>query len=263
MMPFFKFLGIAILVVVQLIFCAIAVAHLLWGLIQTSGHIRAVGWRTFTGMSGMLRVQLRRPGGKTTIFFLPLTILAIACALIVWSINEKSIWVIPLALSFMIIFIAVMVKTLTRPYALFLASSSDDHVWLQKAIKKSLTPLRTVSLLEARDDTEGGPVDVAIGADILRTRVGEDWHASVHELAILSDLVIMDLRYLNDNIRHEVGYTLQLSMVGKTIFICDEDGSCPALTGSHVSTADLRGRIFKVAQLPDEMLRRNPFFHVN
>jgi hypothetical protein len=251
-------LQVVVLVIVSAFFCLLALIHLSWAAIQTTAHLRAVGWRSLSGIVIMLRVQLRRPAGIVGVLS-PLASLAIASGLVAWSLKARTLAAVPLALALFILFAAMTIKTLIRPYAVFLSSSSDDSAALQKEIKTCLTPLRVVSLLEARSDSEGGPVDVAIGADILRTKPGQDWRASVHDLAVLSDLIIMDLRHPSENIAHEAEYVLQPGLAKKTLFICNDDGSCPALTATQAAES-IADRAFRVDQLKSEMLKRNPLF---
>jgi hypothetical protein len=122
---------------------------------------------------------------------------------------------------------------LLPPVAIVLASSSDESGRLVELASRCLFPYRAIALLDAN---EIGWSTFFTKEDNLRTIEYANWRESVHRLAAMSRLVIVDARKATGPVCEEVRFMLHPSRLPKALFVTHENGSAPAIDAVGINS---------------------------
>ncbi len=122
----------------------------------------------------------------------------------------------------------IHVRTTTPPMALILGTSTHSSITRQRAVKRRVSPLRVVSLLEV-----DMPWDSSLGnemaLDCFRTRNEDDWWLVITQLMEFAPILAIDAAAETAGVLREGRHILDADFTRKCLFLTPLDGSAPIL----------------------------------
>lgn len=120
------------------------------------------------------------------------------------------------------------VRTTTAPVVLVLGTSTHSSIRRQRAIKRRLSPLRVVSLLDV-----DVPWDTSLAnettLDWFRTTNEDDWWLVVTGLMEIAPILVIDAAAETAGVLRECRHILGADLWRKCLFLTPPDGSAPVL----------------------------------
>lgn len=254
--PFFVSVILSIPVVL------ISIVHVSFGLRQSVAHVLILGVpspRAIRTMWQVLRSVTRGPFLLKNVSVL----LVVGVALSVLPRIGQPVMRRVIGISLVATAAAMLWKALIPPAILFLSASVAASASIQTGLKKRVWPLRVVSMIWATTDDKGGNKTVVLGPDMLRTRDGTDWRATVLLLMSAAHLIVVDARSTSDGLIQEINLILDNDLENKTAFIVAR-GEIPAIDqGFNWNPMDERHHPWLteetlIAQLPRLLSRQTP-----
>lgn len=120
------------------------------------------------------------------------------------------------------------VRTTTPPAVLILGTSTHSSIRRQRAIKRKVSPLRVVSLLDT-----GVPWDESLAnemaLDCFRTTNLEDWWLVITQLMEIAPILAIDAAAETSGVLREGRHIFGAGLTHKCLFLTPEDGSASVL----------------------------------
>ena len=120
------------------------------------------------------------------------------------------------------------VRTTTMPVALILGTSTHSSIRRQRAIKRRLSPLRVVSLLDV-DVPWDTSLANEVSLDCFRTTNEKDWWVVITRLMEITPVLAIDAAAETAGVLREGQYILGADLWRKCLFLTPPDGSAPIL----------------------------------
>jgi len=120
------------------------------------------------------------------------------------------------------------IRTTTAPVALILGTSTQSSIRRQRAIKRRLSPLRVVSLLNV-DVPWDKPLAIEMSLDCFRTTNEDDWWLVVTRLMEIAPVLAIDAVAETSGVLREGRHILGTNLWQKCLFLTSPDGSAPVL----------------------------------
>jgi hypothetical protein len=126
------------------------------------------------------------------------------------------------------------VRITTPPAVLFLSSSTQRSLAIQRFIKRCISPMRVVALLDL-DTPASDELRSELGLDCLRTPTVTDWREVV--MFVLNGpvpIVVVDASVGTAGVHEEIQQLVGTNQLYRTIFLAD-DGRVDSVPGLHLS----------------------------
>ena len=114
------------------------------------------------------------------------------------------------------------VRTATPPFVLFLSTSDAMSVEQHHRLKRSISPLRVVSLLDIGISTDADTAG-SLNLDCLRTEEDEDWWMVIVLLIELTPVVVINADAESPRVIREATHLVSEDITYKTIFHSNRD----------------------------------------
>ena len=194
-------------------------------------------WRTYAllgGIDGALirqMLHLCRFTGNLRILAAPFALIGFIVCALAFGLP------VPLGVIAMMTSVALVpVFRLTLPPAvLFLAGSSERANALLFRLHFAAAPLRVVALL---DPQRMGAVGQMLRLDLMRTASESTWKSMVHRLIDIAPVYVVDTVHRTAPIRYEAFLMLAPERAGRTVFLSDDEGSCPSLLAEGLNPSE-------------------------
>ncbi|OUL97140.1 hypothetical protein [Paraburkholderia hospita] len=141
---------------------------------------------------------------------------------------------VPLFFYFLSVALVIFLRIILPPAAIYLASSTDDRLKLLFALQMRAF-VGVTGLLDLSESLDGdvqsslkNPIFLMMLYDS-RTREDSDWTEVVEQMMDIVPLIFLDTRDTTPGVLCEVKKIFERDITAKTGFICDEQGTCPAL----------------------------------
>jgi hypothetical protein len=122
------------------------------------------------------------------------------------------------------------IRTTTAPAVLLLGTSTPTSIARQRDVKRRISPLRVVSLLDVDAPRAWDPALASeMGLDCFRTANDDDWWPVIVRLLEITPVIAIDSAAQTAGVLREVAYILRSGVRRKCIFLTPPDGSAPAL----------------------------------
>lgn len=120
------------------------------------------------------------------------------------------------------------VRTVTPPVVLLLGTSTVTAIKRQRDIKRYVSPLRVVSLLDI--DVPWDPsLTHEMSLDCFRTTNEDDWWSVIAHLMEISPVIAIDAAAETEGVMREGMHILSTDLVRKCLFLTPPDGFAPIL----------------------------------
>lgn len=120
------------------------------------------------------------------------------------------------------------VRTTTAPVVLVMGTSTHSSIRRQRVIKRRLSPLRVVSLLDVNV-----PWDTSLAnemtLDCFRTTNEDDWWLVITGLMEIAPILVIDAAAETTGVLREARHILGAELWRKSLFLTPPDGSAPVL----------------------------------
>jgi hypothetical protein len=120
------------------------------------------------------------------------------------------------------------VRTTTPPVVLILGTSTHSSIRRQRAIKRKVSPLRVVSLLDA-DVPWDENLKNEMALDCFRTTNQDDWWLVITQLMEVAPILAIDAAADTSGVLREGRHIFGAGLTHKCLFLTPEDGSAPIL----------------------------------
>lgn len=122
------------------------------------------------------------------------------------------------------------VRTTTVPAALLLGTSTSTSIRRQREVKRHLSPLRVVSLLDTDVPWDPGFAS-EMALDCFRTTNEDDWWPVVTGLMDIAPVIAIDAAAETAGVLREAEHILNTEVGRRCLFLTPPDGSAPILDG--------------------------------
>jgi hypothetical protein len=204
------------------------------------GPLSAEARRTLRNLLDISRQGNRLCEARVMLLYAGLSVLAVALAASQWL--GLVIAAAPLVLIWW-----MDVRTMTAPAVLLLGTSTHSNIKRQRDVKRQLSPLRVVSLLDVDVPWDHALAD-EMTLDCFRTTNEDDWLPVVTRLMDIAPVIAIDTGIVTAGLlregRHILGST---ELVRKCLFLTPPDGSAPLLD-RLLPSARLERRELRVAR---------------
>jgi len=139
------------------------------------------------------------------------------------------------------------VRTTTVPVVLVLGTSTHSSIRRQRAIKRRLSPLRVVSLLDV-DVPWDTSLASEVSLDCFRTTNEDDWWLVITGLMEIAPIIVIDAAAETTGVLREGRHILGAELWRKCLFLTPPDGFAPVLD-----------RLFPVPGVERQHLRLVPY----
>lgn len=120
------------------------------------------------------------------------------------------------------------VRTTTAPVVLILGTSTHSSIRRQRTIKRKLSPLRVVSLLDV-DVPWDTSLSNEMSLDCFRTTNEDDWWLVITKLMKIAPILAIDAAAETAGVLREGRHILGADLWRKCLFLTPPDGSAPVL----------------------------------
>jgi hypothetical protein len=120
------------------------------------------------------------------------------------------------------------IRTTTAPAALLLGTSTHTSIRRQRDVKRRLSPLRVVSLLDIAVPRDPGLAS-EMALDCFRTTDEDDWWLVITRLMKMVPVIAIDTAAETTGVLREGTHILGTELVRKCLFLTPPDGSTPIL----------------------------------
>ena len=128
-----------------------------------------------------------------------------------------------------------LLRVTLPPGILFLAGSGQRATGLLSRLHRSAVSLRVVAGLDYR---WMGPFGGMIRLDITRATNDSAWRSVVSRLIDIAPLIVIDTVGRTGPCRYEASLVSTPERIGRTVFVCDENGRCPSLEAEGIDPAE-------------------------
>jgi hypothetical protein len=183
----------------------------------------------------LLSARARYEAWKMALFGV-LVAIALGCVL-VYRINAM----LPPSAYFCSLLLVILIRNLFPPTAVYLATSTADHLTLLSQLQVRSIP--NLAALLALSRTAEVPVSYRfISLFDFRTHDERVWRDVVDRLMAIAPIVILDTRDPSPGVLDEVHLVIRKGYLAKTAFISEPDGRLPVLQTLTIppNTADLK-----------------------
>lgn len=134
------------------------------------------------------------------------------------------------------------IRTNTAPVALILGTSSHSSIRRQRTIKRRLSPLRVISLLDAEVPWDPSLAN-EMALDSFRTTNEDDWWLVIQRLMEIAPILALDTAAETSGVHQEARHILSTDLCCKCLFLTPPDGPTlildRLLPGSGLQSHDL------------------------
>lgn len=141
------------------------------------------------------------------------------------------------------------IRTTTAPVALLLGTSTHTSIRRQRDVKRRLSPLRVVSLLDVDVPWDPGLAQ-EMALDCFRTTNEDDWWPVITRLLDIAPVIAIDTAAETAGVLREGRYILGTELARKCLFLTRPDGSAPILD-RLLPAAGLERRDLRLARYED------------
>jgi hypothetical protein len=120
------------------------------------------------------------------------------------------------------------IRMTTLPAVLLLGTSTHTSLRRQRDVKRRLSPLRVVSLLDVDIPWDSDLADEML-LDCYRTRSEADWWPVITGLMDIAPVIAIDAAAETPGVLREGSHILRTELVHKCLFLTPPDGSAPIL----------------------------------
>jgi hypothetical protein len=138
------------------------------------------------------------------------------------------------------------IRTNTAPVVLILGTSSYSSIRRQRTIKRRLSPLRVISLLDVEVPWDPSLTN-EMALDSFRTTNEDDWWLAIQRLMEIAPILALDTAAETSGVHREARHILSSDLWGKCLFLTPPDGSAPVLN-RHLTDAGLQKHDLMIAQ---------------
>jgi hypothetical protein len=140
-------------------------------------------------------------------------------------VSRNALYLLPAAAALILLW-WIRIRTTTPPFVLLLGTSTPTSVRRHRDVKRALSPLRVVSLLDSDIPWER-ELAREVALDCYRTTLDDDWWAVVTQLIGIAPMVALDAAVTTDGVRREWAYIVQSGWTGKCLGLTPPDGAAP------------------------------------
>lgn len=119
-------------------------------------------------------------------------------------------------------------RTMTAPVMLIMGESTHSAVRRHRAVKRKLSPLRVVSLLDTNIPWDTG-LAREMALDCYRTRNEGDWWQVITQLMEIAPVLAIDAAAETKGVYRETCHILKTGLWQKCLFLTPPDGRAPVL----------------------------------
>jgi hypothetical protein len=120
------------------------------------------------------------------------------------------------------------IRTTIAPVALLLGTSTHSSIRRQREVKRRLSPLRVVSLLDVDVPWDPGLAD-EMALDCFRTTNEDDWWPVIAHLMDIAPVIAIDTGAETAGVLREGKHILDAELAHKCLFLTPPNGSAPIL----------------------------------